>query len=438
MSPRLFSAEEIYALFRKHPVLTTDSRRVPVGSMFFALKGDHFDGNLFAGDALDGGAAIAVIDNPAACFDHRCYLVKDTLSTLQEIASIHRDSLNIPVIGITGSNGKTTTKELIFSVISRTSNTIATQGNLNNHIGVPLTLLRAGAETEVLIVEMGANHRGEIAALCRIARPTHAIITNIGKAHLEGFGSPEGVKEAKKELFDYLESVGRGTIIWNSDDPVLVELVARYSISKMSYGEADTANVWGISAAKPDDLFLNIRWCVADESRLIKTRLVGGYNFHNVMAALAIGVLFKVPDADIASAIEAYQPSNSRSEFRDTGKNRIVIDCYNANPSSMMVALENFHRISKGEQLLILGDMFELGEYADEEHWKIIEHITASGIESILIGEVFRRIGEGTSMKVFADVGEAIAHIKSAPVSDREILLKGSRGVQLEKLLEYL
>jgi len=438
MPSRIFTSDEIYNLYLSHRTVTTDSRNVPDGAIFFALKGDHFDGNQFAAGALQAGAALVIADDPDVCTDERICLVNDVLATLQDIASLHRDRLKIPVIGITGSNGKTTTKELIYSVVSKKYKTIATLGNLNNHIGVPLTILRADEDTENLIVEMGANHKGEIALLSRIAKPTYAIITNIGIAHLEGFGSPEGVLVAKKELFDYLATVGSGTIIWNRDDDVIARLVESYPVRNYSYGTRPDSDVPGKLPHVVPALYLNIEWDTPYGIRQIKTRLVGGYNFPNVMAAIAFGVLLDVSADDIVNAIETYQPANSRSEFRESGKNRIVVDCYNANPSSMVVAIENFNRISQGDRLLILGDMFELGDYAEKEHRKIIDYIKQLGIESILVGEVFSKIAPGSGIHAFRKAEEAIIELKSCPVMGREILIKGSRGVQLEKLLDYL
>ncbi|MFO7723673.1 MAG: UDP-N-acetylmuramoyl-tripeptide--D-alanyl-D-alanine ligase [Bacteroidales bacterium] len=438
MPSRIFTSGEIYDLYLKHRVITIDSRNVPQDAIFFALKGDHFDGNQYAADAIRAGAALAIADDPDVCTTDKICLVKDVLATLQEIASIHRNRLKFPVIGITGSNGKTTTKELIYSVLSKKFKTIATLGNLNNHIGVPLTLLRADEETEMLIVEMGANHRGEIAHLSRMAEPTHAIITNIGIAHLEGFGSPEGVKLAKKELYDYLGTTGQGTIIWNRDDDIIANLVENYTTGKFSYGSKPGSDVKGAMFSEQPELYLNVKWDAQDGIRLVKTRLVGGYNFSNVLAAIAIGVLLDVGSDDIVSAIELYQPANSRSEFRETGKNRIVVDCYNANPSSMVVAIENFNRISRGDRLLILGDMFELGDYAEGEHRKILDYIRPLGIETILVGEVFSRIAPGSGIRAYRNAEDAMPELQSRPVLGREILIKGSRGVQLEKLLEYL
>jgi UDP-N-acetylmuramoyl-tripeptide--D-alanyl-D-alanine ligase len=438
MPSRLSSPGEIYNLFLQHRVVTTDSRNVPRGAIFFALKGERFDGNRYAASALHSGASLAIVDDPDVAGDERCCLVSDVLETLQEIASIHRSRLHIPVIGITGSNGKTTTKELIFSVLATKFNTIATSGNLNNHIGVPLTILRADKNTEVLIVEMGANHIGEIARLCAIARPDHAIITNIGIAHLEGFGSPEGIRIAKKELYDYVGSNGNGTIIWNTDDGVLASMVQQYQVRNFSYGTLPEADVTGVALHEQRSLYLSLNWHARGGVRAVTTWLVGDYNFPNVMAAIASGVLLGVGEDEIISAIEAYQPANSRSEFRETGQNRIVVDCYNANPSSMMVALENFTRISGGDQMLILGDMFELGEYADSEHRKIIDHVVKLGIETILIGEVFARIAGESGFTAFRTAEAAIGWMDTSPVLGKEILIKGSRGVQLEKLIKYL
>lgn len=436
MSQHFLSAEELYEVYLKHPSVVTDSREVTEGSLFFALRGDNFNGNIFAPEALNKGAAFAVVDDARFCKYNRCLTVKNTLSSLQKISELHRSSLNLRVIGITGSNGKTTTKELINGVLSQKFNTISTRGNLNNHIGVPLTILRADRSTEILIVEMGANHPGEITFLCELAKPTCGIITNIGKAHLEGFGTPEGVVKAKGELYDFLGRGSSNTIIVNAVDPLLYTMAFRAGVHLVSYGASESADVQG----EPEDsgLFLQLYWYHDRQKLHLKTKLAGAYNFTNVMAAIATGIVMGVEAADIAKAIQAYQPVNNRSQYHETGNNSVIIDCYNANPASMKEAIDHFLRNSRKPGCMILGDMFELGIYSDSEHRLVAEMAQGTGNVLICVGEHFSANSGDIADHIFTDTDALIPWLKSNPLKGYSILLKGSRGMGLERVLEYL
>ncbi|MDX9906313.1 MAG: UDP-N-acetylmuramoyl-tripeptide--D-alanyl-D-alanine ligase, partial [Bacteroidales bacterium] len=346
------SAEEIYALFQKYPGISTDSRDIRPGNLFFAIRGANFDGNRFANDALNIGAAYAIVDDPASVSNDRSILVEDVLGTLQEIARIHRSGIKAKVIGITGSNGKTTTKELIARVLSAGFNTLSTKGNLNNHIGVPLTILSITPDTEFAIVEMGANHPGEIAALCQIVRPDYGIITNIGKAHLEGFGSFEGVIRAKSELYDFLRNTG-GIALVNQDDPLLMKLSA--GLQTINYGSGKDARCNGqIIKQTP---FLSLEWSAGNKSGTTVTKLTGAYNFGNILAAICTGVTFGIEPQSIDDAVSAYVPDNNRSQWLKTRFNTLILDAYNANPSSMSAALMNFDTLEGKSKAAILGDM---------------------------------------------------------------------------------
>lgn len=417
--------------------ICTDSRKVLPGQVFFALKGENSDGNSFAANAIKAGASWVVVDDPDMVRGDQYILVNDVLAALQELAHYHRRQLGARVIGITGSNGKTTTKELIQAVLAKKYRVIATRGNLNNHIGVPLTILSASSETEILIVEMGANHPGEIAFLSQLADPEFGLITSIGEAHLEGFGSRDGIRKAKGELYHYIYGRPSGCLIWNADDPVIEGLVMDFPVSDLhSYGTAANADVRGI----PDHtgLFLQFTWYAPAEEVTIITRLVGRYNFANAMAAVATGVLFGVPSYQIAEAISTYTPANNRSQFLDTGRNQLVIDCYNANPSSMRAAISHFAEGADHSSMLILGDMFELGTYAKDEHARLMGYVQELGLDALWIGEVFFGLSEKTADQVFRNVTEAAEWLSHNPVKGRSILIKGSRGVQLEGLIPNL
>ncbi len=356
--------EKLYELYRKHPVVTTDSRRIEPGSLFFALRGENFDGNRFAADALRQGAAYCIVDDPAAAADPRCLPVDDVLGTLQQLGLHHRRRLGIPVIALTGSNGKTTTKELIRSVLEKKFRVAYTRGNLNNHIGIPLTLLSIRPEDQIAVVEMGANHRGEIASYCRYTEPDYGLITNIGKAHLEGFGGLSGIRQGKGELFDYLHRAG-GTAFCNLDDPAVTGIARRYpDLKTVSYGTD------GMEASLSPRNELTLRY----QGVSVASHLVGGYNAANIAAAIAFGEYFGVPLQRIAEGIGGYVPENFRSQRVEAGSNVLYLDMYNANPSSMEAAVRNFLEVDERvpRKMAILGDMLELGEQSAEEHRKIV------------------------------------------------------------------
>lgn len=421
--------EDIYRYYVSSTGVSTDSRRVKHGSMFFALRGEKFNGNIFAASALSQGASVAVIDDPDHEKGDKTILVRDVLTTLQELARHHKAKLQIPLIGLTGTNGKTTTKELISGVLSKKFRTHATGGNLNNHIGVPLTILGITAETEMAVIEMGASHSGEIATLCNIARPDYGVITNIGKAHLEGFGSFEGVIRAKTELYDYLEQTN-GIAVVNYDDNLLMKLSGR--LQRRTYGQHMKADCRAeMISAIP---FLKIKW----RKNQIMTRLYGDYNFENIMAAICIGDLLGVEEAGIADAIASYTPANSRSQLLVTSKNRIFLDAYNANPSSMLASIRNFEMQESAYKALILGDMLELGEASYEEHLKILQAIKGKFDKVILVGSEFKKACHWPGIKAFNNTGEAKAWLDEHPVKGMDILIKGSRGIALENLIDYL
>ena len=433
---------ELYTLYSQYPVITTDSRICQPGSIFFALKGESFDGNAFAIKALQAGCSYAVIDDASFCTDNRMILVDDVLSTLQQLARMHREALKTPVIGITGTNGKTTTKELAATVLSKKYNTLFTQGNLNNHIGVALTLLRLTREHEIAVVEMGANHPGEIRDLANIAIPDYGLITNVGYAHLEGFGSFEGVVKTKGELYDFIRNTD-GKIFINSDNKELSGI--SNGIEQITYGIENKLSVPDkkfVSGKKADSLpFLSFIWKHEDTQHSITTRLIGDYNLYNTLAAIAIGVYFGVSPEQINDALSNYEPTNNRSQFKKTDYNELIIDAYNANPSSMRAALENFassettpNSLSKAA---ILGDMRELGDKSPELHSEILELAEKSGLEKILLcGEQFSAVGKGHIC--FPTVEELDEFLRTNPLQGYHVLIKGSRGIHLEKIIDKL
>ena len=428
------TTERLYEIFLRHPVITTDSRKIEPECIFFALKGDNFDGNQFASQAISGGASYAVIDDQKYAGGNQFLLVDNVLSALQSLARYHRNRLTIPVIGITGSNGKTTTKELTGAVLSRKFNTLTTPGNLNNHIGVPLSVLAIKPETEIAVIEMGANHQGEIAQLCQIAHPSFGIITNIGKAHLEGFGGFEGVIKAKSELYSHIREKG-GTIFINGEDVLLNDLAG--GISQIKYGAGDDSLVRGkITREYP---FLSLEINFENNDIQVDSQLVGTYNFSNILAAACIGHYFGVEPADIKTAIEDYKPENNRSQFIQTPSNKVVMDAYNANPSSMEAAISNFSKLTDNNKVLILGDMLELGEESITEHQKILDLAKSSGSREIfLVGKNFSEVSRNSSSLNFLSVDDLIGFIQKNPLRSKTILIKGSRGIRLEKLLTEL
>ena len=426
---------ELYKIYRNHPNITTDSRKVEPGSLFFALKGDSFDGNRFAPVALKKGAAFAIVDDPPPVPNDRFIVVDNVLNALQELAVYHRKRLLIPVIGITGSNGKTTTKELISVVLNRKYRTFATSGNLNNHIGVPVSVLSIHEDHELAVIEMGANHQGEIAALSRIALPDFGLITNIGKAHLEGFGGYEGVIKAKTELYQFISET-HGKLFVNGDDPLLME--KSKGIRSILYGINDQATVAGEITQKFP--FITARILIHNDEILVKTRMVGAYNLDNILAAACIGSHFGVSSQQIQEAIGNYSPQNHRSQWYETKANKIVMDAYNANPTSMKLALENFAESPFKNKMLILGDMRELGPDSKVEHREMCGIIRKLGFSDvILVGPEFGNVNTGKShFTLFNKVEDAKAALQNNPPSGKTILIKGSRGIQLEKLLGVL
>ncbi len=419
--------------------VTTDSRNCPENSLFFALKGVSFNGNLYAKDALNTGAQYAIVDDKSVAISDRYFLVEDVLDTLQQLAQYHREWLSIPIIAITGTNGKTTTKELTKNVLQQKYSIKATEGNLNNHIGVPLTILSFTKDTEIGIVEMGANHQGEIELLCSIARPDFGLITNIGKAHLEGFGSIEGVMKTKGELYTYLAQTA-GTIFANRDNPRLMQMLPS-DTETVFYGIQDVESlVYG--QAHEGDFFLKLTWHnnISENRYNIDTNIIGNYNLENVLAAITIGCNLDVPEELINKAIEEYTPSNNRSQYIKTDKNEVLLDAYNANPSSMQKALENFKKIKGDNKALILGGMKELGKDSVSEHISLIKTIkTLDSDKTFLIGKEFKpHLNRIPKAEYFNTVDELIKYLKGISLSGYKILVKGSRSNMLEKCVKHL
>lgn len=423
--------ETIYQHYQKAYRVSTDSRKVEQDAVFFALKGENFDANDFALQVAEEGKASLVVADRQDLPEHpRIIKVENTLKTLQDLARHHRKQMKATIIGITGTNGKTTTKELVSAVLARKYNLIHTMGNLNNHIGVPLTLLSIKPETEIAVVEMGANHPGEIAELCAIANPDYGLITNVGKAHLEGFGSFEGVVETKTALYRHVKEQGK-MVFFNRCNPLLWELSG--SQPRISYGNDLDADY--ISSPVDCNPYLTVEW----RGRIIHTQLVGSYNFENVAAAICVGKFFQIEDGQIVEALEAYTPTNSRSQVIETEKNRIIMDAYNANPTSMQAALRNFANICDERHLLILGDMRELGQDSEKEHRSILALMKELGFkDAYLVGQNFCAFNENPDWKTFTKVEDLCQHLESHSVDKKTILVKGSRGIQLEKVLPLL
>jgi UDP-N-acetylmuramoyl-tripeptide--D-alanyl-D-alanine ligase len=421
---------DLYKLYKEHPSVQTDTRKLKHGDIFFALKGPSFNGNEFAKKAIEDGASYAVIDEKEFEIPGKTILVNDVLAALQQLANHHRQQFNIPFIAITGSNGKTTTKELIHAVLATAYKTYTTEGNLNNHLGVPLTILKIKNDAEIAVIEMGANHIGEIASYCQIALPTHGLITNCGKAHLEGFGSEEGVRKAKGELFDFLRTLTHGNafVMWDYD---YLQQMSKGIPGIIKYGTKGDAQVIG-QVFKTDPL-LEVEIVQGLDEKKIKTQLVGEYNLSNVLAAVTVGKFFKVPDTKIKSAIENYIPSNSRSQLIQKGTNRIVLDAYNANPSSMKLAIDNFSKIN-GDKILILGSMAELGKESEKEHRELIEQIKDHQWKHVvLVGNEFQKISH--PFHQFKNSDEVRGWMQKQEFENKNILIKGSRSMQMEKVL---
>jgi len=427
----------IYQHYLDNRIICTDTRNISQGCLFFALKGEHFDANTFAEEALNQGAAFAIIDNPAYQVNSWCILVEDVLIALQDLARYHRSQLRIPVIGLTGSNGKTTTKELINAVLSEKYRTFATQGNLNNHIGVPLSILSIQDDTEFAVIEMGANHQKEIEQLCSIAQPTHGLITNIGMAHLDGFGGFEGVKKGKAELFHYLKKV-KGTAFINRDNPYVTEMSITSDLDHLVYYGTEGINFITGQLLESDPM-IALSWKGRDESFIVKTNLTGAYNFENILAAICIGAFFNLNVEQINKGLEGYIPKNNRSQLTKTETNTVICDFYNANPSSMSAALKNIAALNADTKIAILGDMFELGDESAQQHEEIAALAETLGMSTLLfLGKHFYRLKDKYKGQFFMNTIDAQEWLKENPIKDSLILLKGSRGMALEQLLPIL
>lgn len=423
--------EELYNRFTECNGLTTDSRHCPEGSMFLALKGETFNGNAFAAQSLAQGCRYAVVDEPqyASPENPRIILVDNCLETLQKLANYHRRRLGTRMIGVTGTNGKTTTKELIATVLGEKFKVLYTQGNFNNHIGVPLTLLRLKPEHEMAVIEMGANHPGEIKTLVHIAEPDYGIITNVGKAHLQGFGSFEGVIRTKGELYDFLREKGNATIFIQNENPYLNKIAV--GLTCVRYGQTPGLDVTGkVVACSP---FLHFSWIAKGVSHEVQTHLIGAYNLDNALAAVAIGRYFGVEDTQICHALSSYVPQNNRSQLVHTASNTLIVDAYNANPTSMMAALENFRQMEAAHKVAILGDMKELGEGSHEEHQKVVDFLKECGFERVmLVGPEFG--STVSSFEHYKDVKEVEALLAAHPLLECCILVKGSNSMKLSEL----
>ena len=423
--------EALYEIYRQFPSVQTDTRKLQKGDLYFALKGPHFNGNSFAEKAIAQGAAYAVIDEDQFAIEGKTILVADVLETLQQLALHHRKQFNIPFVAITGSNGKTTTKELIHTVLSTTFKTYTTEGNLNNHIGVPLTLLKIEKDAQMAVIEMGANHQKEIASYCEIALPTHGLITNCGKAHLEGFGGVEGVRKGKGELFDFIRQNG-GSIFRMNDYDYLHEMSQGIN-EVFTYGTSDADIVGNMAQSDP---FLVVEF-IKGFTGTVNTSLVGDYNLPNVLAAVAVGKSFGVSDEKIKAAIESYAPSNSRSQLVNKGANKIILDAYNANPSSMKAAIDNFAKAEGSTKVLVLGAMAELGNESLDEHQGLVDEISRHSWKAVLlVGGDFLKLQH--PFLSFSKPEEAGEWLQGKNFQDAFLLVKGSRSMQMEKVLNYL
>ena len=445
------SIKELYKLYQQHPCITTDSRDCPQGSIFLALKGESFDGNKFAVQALEKGCAYAIVDDPSlvGSDDKRIIIVNDCLQTFKDLAREHRRQFNIPVIGITGTNGKTTTKELVAAVLSQKYNVLYTQGNFNNDVGVPKTLFRLTKEHEIAVIEMGASHPGDIKTLAETAEPTCGLITNVGRAHLQGFGSFEGVIKTKCELYDFLRTREDGLIFINADNEHLMNQISDDEDIWLTPYSTDSENQYSCISGEviACDPFLKFRWrepllTLEQEGRSIKwhkvqTHLIGAYNIDNLLAAIAVGINFGVDRKQICAALENYVPSNNRSQMTVTEKNHLIVDAYNANPSSMMAALENFKLMQADNKMAILGAMRELGDVSQEEHQRIVDYLQTTDIKTVwLVGEEFENIR--CDYPKFKDVEAVKAAIAAEQPAGHYILIKGSNSTKLFQLPELL
>ena len=415
---------KLYSIFNENPLICTDSRKTIFNSIFFALQGEHFNGNRYALKAIENGCSYAIINDKDYHKHPNTILVGNVLETLQKLATYHRKQLNIPIIGITGTNGKTTSKELINVVLGTELNTYATKGNLNNHIGVPLSILEITSSHEIAIIEMGANHIGEIAFLCNISQPIFGVITNIGKAHLEGFGGIDGVIKAKSELYQFIKDQNNGNVFVNNEAELLIELAD--NIRKTTYGK--NGDYKGSIASNTP--FVSVQF---GENSII-SNLIGDYQFYNIMLAISVGKYFEITDKNIKKAIESYTPKNNRSEIIKTKSNTIILDAYNANPSSMTAMLHSFAKQNYENKLCILGDMLEMGNTSLQEHKAIIDLANELKLECIFIGTEFAQVHK----QVYNSTDKFSEFLKEKPIKNKTILLKGSRGIALEKLVELL
>jgi UDP-N-acetylmuramoyl-tripeptide--D-alanyl-D-alanine ligase len=421
--------KNLFELFYETSGVCTDTRKIEKDCLFICLKGDKFNGNTFANQAIEAGAKFVIVDEHQFANSSSIHYVENSLLFLQQLANYHRKKFQIPFIGITGSNGKTSTKELINEVLSKKYNVLATIGNLNNHIGVPLTLLRLTEDHEIAIIEMGANRFKDIEELCQIAEPTHAIITNIGKAHLEGFGNFEGVLKTKKELYDSIEKIN-GAIIYNSDDSILENNLPK-NVTLLSYGTEDDADIKGALIGLTP--YVKLIWKQNNySSPVLETKMVGKYNFYNYLAAISFGVCFDVPFEQINQAICNYTPENNRSQVKKTTKNTLILDCYNANPTSMRSALESFAMLDQGNKLFIIGDMLELGDQAINEHRNILSFIENNHLSGYTVGKLFKEQTSNNVLQSFETAEELRNHLVTHPIENTFVLLKGSRGIKLE------
>jgi UDP-N-acetylmuramoyl-tripeptide--D-alanyl-D-alanine ligase len=429
----MISLTELYQIYLQYPNIVTDTRSPVKDCLFFCLKGSSFDGNEFAASALEKGARYALIDNPAYASITGTLLVANVLETLQALAKHHREQLTIPIIGITGTNGKTTTKELTTAVLSKKYRVTATKGNLNNHIGVPLTLLSITTDTEIAVIEMGANHPGEIAELCAIALPETGLITNIGKAHLEGFGSLEAIIETKTALYRNIKT--RNGLVFIHDANALLKAKAE-GLPYILYGSDPQSSTYGLmKSANP---YVSVQWG-SNATQLTTTQLAGAWNFENIMAAVCIGQYYKVSNEAIHEALCEYTPTNMRSQMRNTANNIVLLDAYNANPTSMRAAIQHFGMEDAENKTLILGDMRELGETAMAEHQGIIRLATAAGFKQLmLVGAMFSGLVKSKEILCFQDTEALCAHLKQHPMAGEHLLIKGSRGIGLEKAMDFL
>ncbi len=427
--------EYIYQLFSKSSGISTDSRTIKENQIFFALWGENFNGNKFAAEALEKGASWAVIDEDAYETE-KTVLVDDCLMELHALATHHRKEMKVPLLAITGSNGKTTTKDIIASILSKKFKTHSTKGNLNNQIGVPLSILSAPEGTEIMVIEMGASHVGDIRTLCLIAKPDYGIITNVSHAHIEGFGTLEGVWKAKTELFEYLRKVN-GIALYNDKDSVLTDKI--FKLVNRAVPFSDPAGIELAVMPEPSDLTLKLTVKYHNKEYKIKTKLFGTYNTENIKAAIATGLFFGVDIDDIIEAVESYDPGINRSQIIKTKNNTLVCDSYNANPLSMKLAIESFAHITAENKICILGDMLELGNNSEEEHKKIHKVLSDNNLRNVILtGPIFSKVSAGFRFKTFPSVNKLKEFLKSKPIKGHHILIKGSRGMALEQVYDLL